>query len=134
MFKMKKEDIIAILRPYCEKEKNIIFGFLFGSYAFEASCLESDIDIALYLKNKDNRLENKIQNGLERLLKKEVDLIILNRAPSILAWNIIRKGIPLTIKDRGVYLDFMLEVSREAEDLIDFNLDTWRKKYALGTS
>jgi len=99
-----------------------------------ASCLESDIDIALYLKNKDNRLENKIQNGLERLLKKEVDLIILNRAPSILAWNIIRKGIPLTIKDRGVYLDFMLEVSREAEDLIDFNLDTWRKKYALGTS
>ncbi len=134
MVKMKKEQILAILKSYCEKEKDILFGFLFGSYAFEAFCIESDIDIAVYLKDKDNGLENRIQDDLERLLNKEVDLIILNRAPSMLAWNIIRKGIPLIIKDRAVYLDFMLEVSRDAEDLIDFNLDAWRRKYAIRTS
>ena len=131
---MKKEDIVAILKPYCEKENDIIFGFLFGSYAFDKPCLESDIDIALYLRNTGDKLENRLQNELENLLHKELDLVILNRAPSTLAWNIIRKGIPLTIKKRAIYLDFMLEVSTEAEDFIDFNLDTWRRKYAVRTS
>ncbi len=128
---MRKEDIAQIARSYCKNEKDILFGFLFGSYASGKTCLESDIDIALYLKCQDGMLENRIQNDIERLLKKEVDLVILNRAPSTLAWNILRKGIPICIKDRGIYLDFMLEVSRESEDLLDFNLDAWRMKYAF---
>lgn len=131
---MEKDQLVTVLKPYFEKERDILFSFLFGSRASGKTCLESDIDIAVYLKRQDDKLENKIQNDLERLLGKEVDLVILNRSPSTLSWNIIRKGIALDIKDRGVYLDFMLEVSREAEDLIDFNLDTWRMKYALGAS
>lgn len=129
---LETKDIIAILRLYCENEKDITFGFLFGSYVSKRFCLESDIDIALYLKNQNDKLESKIQNELERLLTKEVDLVILNRAPATLAWNIIRKGAPLSIKDKGFFIDFMLEISTEAEDFIDFNLDAWRRKYALG--
>jgi len=128
---MKKEEIVQIVKSYCEKEKDILFGFLFGSCVSGKSCLESDIDVALYLKYQDDKLQDKIQDELEKLLKREVDLVILNRAPSTLAWNILRKGIPIGIKDRGVYLDFMLEVSREADDLMDFNLDAWRMKYAF---
>lgn len=128
---MKKEEMVQIIKSYCEKEKDILFGFLFGSCASGKACLESDIDVALYLKYQDDKLQDKIQNELERLLKREVDLVILNRAPSTLSWNILRKGISIGIKNRGVYLDFMLEVSREAEDLMDFNLDAWRMKYAF---
>ena len=129
---MKSNQLVTILKPYFEREKDILFGFLFGSSASEKSCLESDVDIGIYLKNQDDKLEHRIQNDFEKLLSKEVDLVILNRGTSTLNWNIIRKGIPLTIKNRSVYLDFMLEVSREAEDLIDFNLDAWRMKYAFG--
>ena len=129
---MKSNQLVTILKPYFEREKDILFGFLFGSSASGNTCLESDIDIAIYLREENNGLESKIQDDLDKLLKKEVDLVILNRTPSTLAWNILRKGISIGIKDRGVYLDFMLEVSGEAEDLIDFNLDAWRMKYAFG--
>lgn len=128
---MKKEEMVQIIKSYCEKEKDILFGFLFGSSASGKTCLESDIDIGVYLKRQDDKLENKIQNNLEKLLGREVDLVILNRSMATLAWNIIRKGIALDIKDKGLYLDFMLEISREAEDFMDFNLDAWRMKYAF---
>lgn len=123
--------ILDITRSYFNQKEEIIIAFLFGSYAFGAQCLESDVDIALYVKDVDNDIEVEIQNSLERLLGKEVDLIILSRARATLSWNILRKGIPLVIKNRGIYLDFLLEVSREAQDFLDFNLDTWRRKYGV---
>ena len=129
---MEKQKILFQLKTYCERESEILFGFLFGSLAAELTSQESDIDIAIYLKKEGSKLENKIQADLESILKKEVDLIILNRCPATIAWTALRKGIPLTIEDRGLYLDFMLEVSSEAEDFIDFNLDTYRRKNALG--
>lgn len=130
----KREDIVRILKPYLQGEEAILMGFLFGSYASEHPCEESDVDVALYIKEGTNKLEIKIQNDLERLLKKQVDVIFLNRSPTTLSWTILRKGIPLTIKDRGLYLDFLLDVSREAQDFLEFNLDAWRMKYGVGTS
>jgi uncharacterized protein len=44
---------------------------------------------------------------MERLLKKEVDLIVLNRARAVLADEIIRKGRPIVVKDKGMFLDFL---------------------------
>lgn len=48
-----------------------------------------------------------------------VDLIVLNRAPSNIAASAI-KGIPLVIKDRKTFLDFALRVVRQAEDYFQF--------------
>lgn len=127
---MDKKYIVSKLRPYCEGKSAIKLGFLFGSYASDSPCLESDIDIALYIANgKNGKSEIGIQNDLERLLKKEVDLVVLNRTPATLSWSIIRKGIPIVIKDRRLYLDFVIDSSNEAEDFIDFSLDTWSRKY-----
>lgn len=126
--------IVDIIKPYCEQKKEIIMAFLFGSYASDHPCKESDIDIAVYMKNEDNDLEIEIQNKLEHLIGKEIDLVSLQRSSAVLSWDIIRKGIPLVIKDRRQYLDFMLEVSGEAQDFLDFNLDSWRRKNGVRTS
>ena len=83
------------------------------------------------LKREDMKDEAVLWGRLERLLHKEVDLVILNRAPVTICWSAIKRGIPLTIKSRQLFLNFMLDVSREAEDFIDFNLDTRRRKNAL---
>lgn len=125
----KLSGIVNLIKQYCEKREEVLMGFLFGSYASNYQCKESDVDIALYLRDTGGWAEIEIQNDIERLLHKQVDLVVLSRAPATLAWNILRKGIPLIIKDRGFYLDFLLDVSNEAQDFIDFNLDTWRRKY-----
>jgi predicted nucleotidyltransferase len=39
-------------------------------------------------------LEEKIAADLERILKKNVDLLVLNRAKPYIAWNVIKKGSP----------------------------------------
>lgn len=128
------EKVQDIAKSYCKGSKDILLGFLFGSYTREKTSKESDVDVAIYLKEEDERLEITIQNELERLLKKQVDLVILNRSPATLSWNILRKGMPLTIKNRYLYLDFLLDVSSEAQDFFDFNLDAWRRKYGIATS
>lgn len=62
---------------------------------------EGDIDIAVYFQ-PDNGVEwetfstryegeNRIALDLERLLGKEIDLVVLNRAKSVLADEIMRK-------------------------------------------
>lgn len=128
------EQVLKTTKTYCNGIDNVLLGFLFGSYARQKSSKESDIDIAVYFDKENEKLEIKMQNDLEKLLKKQVDLVILNRAPATLSWNILRKGIPLTIKNRGLYLDFLLDVSTEAEDFFEFNFDTWRKKYGTTSS
>jgi predicted nucleotidyltransferase len=111
-----------VLKNYFEHHEGIVMAFLFGSSARSKNSSESDIDIAIYTKGQIN--ETKLWCELERLVKREVDLVILNRAIPTIAWEAIR-GIPLVIKDRRLYLDFMLNISREAEDLIEFNLDMY---------
>lgn len=127
-------EILDKTRQYFEQKDEVIMAFLFGSYVSGKYCSESDIDIAIFIKNEDNEIERDIQNNIEWLLRKNVEIVNLSRARATLAWNILRKGIPLVIKDRKLYIDFLLEVSNEAEDFIDFNLDTWRRKYGIRKS
>ena len=123
--KKLKEKIIEVLRRYFENRSDVLLAFLFGSVSKTHYGVLSDIDVAVYLKKGANEI--KIWCEIERLLKKEVDLLVLNRAIPTVAWEAIR-GIPLTVKDRGLYLDLILELSREAVDLMERNIDMWRLK------
>lgn len=134
-------EILDKTRQYFEQKDEVIMVFLFGSYVSGKYCSESDIDIAIFIKDEDNEIERDIQNNIEWLLRKiewllrkNVEIVNLSRARATLAWNILRKGIPLVIKDRKLYIDFLLEVSNEAEDFVYFNLDTWRRKYDIRKS
>lgn len=115
-------------------EKNFIkIAYLFGSYALNKYCSQSDIDILIYTEEKEKI--NSLIFELEKLLKINVDLVLINEAPATVIWSAIRKGIPLKISDRNFFLDIMLNTSREAEDFIDFTLNYYslkqqRKVYA----
>lgn len=117
--------LIEILGDYFRKREDIAFAFLFGSAAHGKVRDEGDIDIAVYFwperdiewQEFDKRYkgESRIGLDLERMLKKEVDLIVLNRARAGLADEIVRKGKPIVVKDRGIFMDFLCIVSDEAE-------------------
>ncbi len=126
--RLKKENLLNTLTDYFKKREDVIMAFLFGSTTKNRNGPESDVDIAVFLQEEKRDKERTIELEIEKLLKKEVDMVYLNRAPSIISWQAIRKGVPLTIKDRGLFIDFMLKVSREAEDFVDFNLDALRRR------
>jgi len=126
------------LKNYFEERDDIAFAFLFGSAARGRVRSEGDVDIAIYFEpekeleweafNKKYEGENRIALDLERLLKKEVDLVVLNRARAVVADEIMRKGTPLVIKDRGTFLDFLCIISDEAEYVREWLITSYKER------
>jgi predicted nucleotidyltransferase len=142
---MDKENdkMMDMLKNYFEKRQEVVFAYLFGSALRKNFRQQGDIDIAVYFWpakdiewenfGKKYQYENKISLELERLLKKEVDLIVLNRARSILADEILRRGEKIIIKDRGIWLDFFCIVSDEAEYMRNWLIKEFRKREIAGS-
>jgi len=76
------------LKNYLFLSNNVLFGYLFGSYSKNEQTISSDIDIALCLK--ETSLDNKLQINYElsKLLRKDVDLVILNEIKNYICWMI----------------------------------------------
>lgn len=134
--------MLELLKDYFEGRKDIAFAFLFGSATRGKIRKEGDVDIAVYFWpekdieweafNKRYKGENSIGLDLERLLKKDVDLVVLNRARAVLADEIVRRGKPIVIKDRGILMDFFCIISDEAEYVRDW-FDTYYKERKLAS-
>lgn len=118
--------MVEELERYFDRRENIAFAFLYGSQAVGNATKLSDVDIAVYFYPEKRHpieyekelfypAENEIWADLERLLNKEVELLVLNRVSASVAASAIR-GTPLAINDWGLYLDFMEIVTTEAED------------------
>lgn len=132
---------IERLKEYFSKRQDVAFAFLFGSQARGVATKLSDVDIAVYFYPKRRYpleyekdvfypSEDEIHTDLERLLKREVELLILNRVSSTITASAIR-GIPLVISDWGLYLDFMLVVTRVAEDFMDLVINDYKEKTSI---
>jgi predicted nucleotidyltransferase len=129
------------LKEYFKTRKDVAFAFLFGSQARGTATKLSDIDIAVYFYPEKRHPieyeeevfyegEDDIWTDLERILKKEVELLVLNRVSATVSASAIR-GIPLAINDWGLYLDFMETVSTEGEDFMDFIINDYMQREAL---
>lgn len=122
----------SLLTEYFASRENVLMAFLFGSAAKGTQRADSDIDVAVYFAEGFSQKDvNHLWNELEALLQRDVDLLVLNRDNPTVAWSAIR-GVPLLIRDYRLYLEYMLEVSREAEDFQDFIIDLWRMRTVFG--
>jgi len=118
--------MIEELKKYFSGQKDISMAFLFGSQAKNRGREMSDFDVAAWFKH-DPSLDqiNTVQRDIENLVRKDVDLIVLNSARPTVAWAAMR-GKKLLIRNWALYLKQLLAVSMEAEDIQDFNIDLWK--------
>lgn len=116
-------EIVKRLKEYFKQEQDVSLAFIFGSVARGFAGENSDFDIAVYLKDRDKEI--KVWRDILRIVNEEVDLIELNDAPATLVSNVLKTGIPLTIKDRYLYWQLYLSASAEAEDFANFSKDYW---------
>jgi len=111
-------EILILLKNKLSEMDEVLFGYLFGSYATNEQTKKSDVDVALYLKNVDFDTRLQINYELSKLLKKDVDLIILNDIKNIyLIENIMKNGI--IIKDHKKRVDF--EIIKH-HDILDYKV------------
>jgi len=121
------------LKLVLEEEKGILFGYLFGSMALGKTNLESDIDLAFYFEAKEVKdffkkrlfLIEKIQS----ILKKRVEVIILNEVRSIFfKFVIIKEGKVILERDHAQRIDFELKTMQEYYDFRPF-IKEYNKAY-----
>ena len=137
-----RESDLDGLRRYFTTRQEVAFAFLYGSHARGTATKQSDVDIAAYFYPRERHplefeeevfypAENEIWGDLERILNREVELLVLNRVPATVAVSAI-KGIPLVIKDKNLYLDFMEIATDVAEDFTEFIINEYKERAGLG--
>jgi len=103
------------IKRFLEKDKDILFAYLYGSYITGITHPESDIDLAIYLKEGDTAYylekDNELLGNLPVALGNDkIDIRILNVIPFLLKFKIIREGQLLFSQDEQKRIDFETEV------------------------
>jgi uncharacterized protein len=95
-----KEKIVEIVKQELQKHDEIVFAYLHGSFAEKDTF--HDIDIAVFLKElPESKLgyELELETKLIQVIGRIVDVRILNNVPISLRYHVIKKGLPLLIRD-----------------------------------
>lgn len=69
-----------------------------------------------------------IWSEITTIIQKEVDLVVLNSARSMLTFHILRQGIPIAINDYSLYLRLLIRSGHEAIDFYDFIFEFYKIK------
>ena len=122
------------LTEYFSSKDSVILAYLFGSTVRGDAGRLSDVDIGILvdenLSKKDRfDLELKLMGEIAVLINKnKIDLIVLNEAPLLLAYNIIKDGIILKSSETervrfetkilSMYLDEKYYIKRHTEETL----------------
>lgn len=128
-------ELIKLLSEIIEKDKEILFAYLYGSCVHRPIPPGSDIDVAVYLKPSDIKGYIKKEEELTLILvtklhNDRIDLRILNAAPLLLQYNIIKEGFPLFIRDGRERVDFETQVMNRFFELKPY-LDEYNRILSL---
>jgi len=103
------------LTSHLSLNNNVIFAYLFGSFAKGEQTSSSDVDVALYLKDISLDSQLQIIYELSKLLKRDVDLVVLNSVKNIYLLEDILKN-SIVLKDDKKRVDFELLKEHEILD------------------
>lgn len=112
------QELLKQIKDIVKNIEEIEFAYLFGSYATSSNTKNSDIDIAIFVKEGANLLDThlSVHHKLEIQLKKEIDIVILNNAKNFyLLKDILNQGI--VIKDSNSEKREMYEIYKMHEIL-----------------
>jgi len=120
MRKQSQQNLIKLLKQILQKEKGVLFCYLFGSLAYQNFISKSDVDLAVYLDEKKCKdfSEKKLEliSRVSKTLKKDADIVVLNSAPPFLKYVILKEGLLVFESDKEKRVDFELKAINEYFD------------------
>ena len=125
--------IVQILKSALRKEP-VEFAYLFGSLATGTATQQSDADIAVFISDtlsKEERfsLRLKLIGAISRILKRRVDVVVLNDLTSLFfKYIIIQEGVMIYEKSGGRRADFENRILSLYFDFRPF-LEAYNRRY-----
>ncbi len=114
------ENIFRKIKDFLEKDPNIVFALVFGSAATGKLRKDSDIDVAIYVKSPVSGYELlSLMQKLSDLVKKEVEIVVLNEASPLLRHQVMKNRKELFIKDFLVYSKFREKTIDDYQEYLD---------------
>lgn len=113
---MTRAELVEVLRDALKGYPGLEFALLFGSWARGEQRGQSDVDVA-FMPVGDWTLaaELDLQARLARAARATIDLIRLDRAPLLVAWEVVRDGVTI-IGDDARLARYRAYVSLEHAD------------------
>jgi len=102
------EDLVRSLRERLEPESDIQFAYLFGSSARGSDGPLSDVDIAVMVvdgKDLPKRHLDLIASVAGVVGSERTDVVILNTAPPVLGYRVLREGVLLFSRDEPARIE-----------------------------
>ena len=110
--------LVARLQAVLRAGPPMRLALLFGSAATGILRPDSDIDVAILPGDASLSLaaELALQAELSRAVGREVDLVRLDHAPTLVKWQVAKNGIPLLAADGVVLSRFLATTAGEYFD------------------
>jgi predicted nucleotidyltransferase len=122
------EELTQELRQGLKGRPEVRLALLFGSSVTRGLESARDIDIAVAFTHPMSLMDQcHLGQHLERIVGREVDLIDLESASTLLRWEVARHGVVLWTRDRRDLIDF-----RARAPLEFFDLQPYRDRQAEG--
>jgi len=137
-FEKLPENIMSRISKVAEvltKEENVLFAYLFGGLARGDASPLSDVDIAVYLRDTQNLADYKLSlfdKLTDALGTSELDLVILNTAPTSLAGRILQNKRILIDKEPFKRHEYESVTLREFFDFSIKEKSIFLSRYGIG--
>ncbi len=107
---------------YFSRQPEVLAVYLFGSHASGSTHARSDLDLAVLCdvcadRQHAHRLQMKYFRELSRLIPKNLDIVILNRAGELLTYEVLNQSKLLYDRDATRRTEFE---ARRIVDYLDF--------------
>lgn len=112
-------DVATRTAPVFASGPKLRLAVLFGSVARGEARPGSDVDIAVLPANPGFTIDDelRLQVGLERALLRTVDVVRLDRAPTMLAYRIARDGVPIAAESVALWRRFQARAAIAHDEL-----------------
>ena len=115
---LESSQIVKSLKIFFNMKRDILLAFLFGSFASKRIRRSSDVDIGILFKTVPDRdAINGVAEELSLILRREIDLVILNQASPVLKMQILKNGILLYASKRKLFYQFFTDTVNQYDDL-----------------
>ncbi|RLG40730.1 MAG: hypothetical protein DRO05_05675 [Thermoproteota archaeon] len=106
------------------EELGVVALILFGSAIRGGTWKGSDLDVAVLFSGSDDRNLEELVSLLQREVRSELDLVVLNKAPARIRFSSL-KGKVIYVSDERKYVEFAARTFDEWADLERLRRTLW---------
>jgi hypothetical protein len=114
----ERQRLAAAIRDRIEREPDIRFAYLHGSFARSEPF--RDIDVAVFVGKAGRPFEADLSYELSRALGQEVEVRVINDAPVAFRMAVVTDGMLLLSRDEAARSDFIETTGRSYREYAHF--------------